>query len=85
MIVTFGDVPLTTMDSLFSVYGEFRTVGPGICGANAAFVSLGFDGSAFTGAGVNSVVSTTGIGAVAFQGGCAGAIVPRTDNEGQYT
>lgn len=72
------------IDGAQSWYGEVVVVGPGICAESAIFVGMGFEGAVLNGAGVGYCLEST-TGAVVFNGGYEGAIIPMMSIGADYT
>lgn len=65
-------------------FGQPTPVGPGICAESAIFVGMGFEGAVLNGAGVGYCLEST-TGAVVFNGGYEGAIIPMMSIGADYT
>lgn len=73
------------IDGAQSWYGEVVVVGPGICAESAIFVGMGFEGAVLSESGVGYCLESTSAGAVVFNGGHEGAIIPMMSTGAEYT
>jgi hypothetical protein len=66
-------------------FGQPTPVGPGICAESAIFVGMGFEGTVLSESGVGYCLESTTAGAVVFNGGHEGAIIPMMSTGAEYT
>lgn len=65
-------------------FGQLQPVGPGICAESAIFVGMGFEGAVLP-SGAGYCLESTTAGAVVFNGGHEGAIIPMMVTGAEYT
>lgn len=66
-------------------FGQPTPVGPGICAESAIFVGMGFEGAVLSESGVGYCLEFTTAGAVVFNGGQEGTIIPMMSTGAEYT